>query len=82
MKGLSLQQLDAALRAAGHGPTQGDDHVIFENQINRIFERYGDDYYVEHDPCNDPWELCIENPVWDEARKNGSIGIRKGYKVK
>lgn len=81
MKGLSLQQLDAALRLTGHGPTQGDDHVIFEDEIKSVFDRYGDDYFRDYG-WDTPWELCKENHVWDEARKNGSIGIRKGYKVK
>ena len=82
MKGLSRRQLEAALSVMGHGPTQGDDHVILEDTMERVFELYGDDYFVEHDPCHDPWELCNENPIWDEARRGGTIKIRKGHKVR
>jgi hypothetical protein len=82
MKGLSRQQLDAVFMMTGHGPTRGDDHVIFLGELERIYEEFGDDYYEDQETFTDLWELCEENSAWDEARKNGSIGIMKGYKVR
>jgi hypothetical protein len=80
MKGLSRQQLDAVLKMTGHGPTRGDDHVIFLGDLERIFDQYGDDYFRDYG-YDTPWELCRENPIWDDARKKGLITIREGYKI-
>lgn len=80
MKGLSRQQLDAVFKMTGHGPTHGDDHVIFLGDLERIFDQYGDDYFRDYG-YDTPWELCRENPIWDDARKKGLITIRKGYKI-
>lgn len=82
MKGLTRNQLEAALNVMGYGQAHGDDPVILGDTMKRVFELYGDDYFVEHDPLHDQWELCNENPVWSEARKGGTIAIRKGHKVR
>lgn len=39
MKGLSRQQLDAVFKMTGHGPTRGDDQVIFLGDLERIFDQ-------------------------------------------
>ena len=82
MKGMSRKQLEAALTVMGHGPTKGEDNVILEETMKTVFNLYGDDYFADRGACNEAWELCNENPVWDEARKGGTITIRKGHKVR
>ena len=54
---------------------------MLKDVIDRIFEDYGDDYFVQRGSLNTVWELCDENPIWDQARRNGDLTIRKGFKI-
>jgi len=65
----------------GYSQAEKKDHVMLKDVIDRIFEDYGDDYFVERGSLNTVWELCDENPIWDQARRNGDLTIRKGFKI-
>ena len=80
MKGLTRQQLDAALMVMGHSPRDGND-VIFEDTVKKLFGYYGDDYVLDLNVTGDSYVMAAENPVWDETRRVGGIKIRKGHKV-
>lgn len=77
MYGLTLTQFKVALEAYNYN-LKDPNQVIFADDVERIFRLCGDEYFVEHNVATDPWELCIENPMWDNARKSGAIKVKKG----
>lgn len=72
MKILTKQQLLFLLEG------KADDAFLDEDYVSALFDRYGDEYY--RGQYTEPLELCVENPNWDDWRKNGKLP-RKGYQM-
>lgn len=74
MQGLTKKQLLTLI----HLSKESMDTVIFPEHIENLFDVYGDEYFKE--PGDSPFELCVENPFWDEFR--GEEGVpKKGFKA-
>jgi len=41
-------------------------HVIYQDAIDHLFEKYGDSYFKENSWT--PFKLVEENPTWEEGR--------------
>ena len=63
MKTLTRGQLNIVLNSA----YKNDVDRISKEDIERLFEKYGDEYYCEYG-YGAPWELCIENEAWTDVR--------------
>ena len=65
MKVLTKAQLEEVL---------GDGTIFSQDDVDELFEKYGDDYYKDYGAA--PFELCEENPHWKDKRG------QDGYPVK
>lgn len=65
MKAIPLEDLIILLKGEG-------EQIIYKEDIEDLFETYGDDWYVDED-CHDRLELCNEN----KRRKNRLRRIKR-----